>query len=404
MTLPLSGIRIVDLSRAIAGPSGSQILGDLGAEVIKIEPPEGDGNRRVAGPAHKGESFYFMAYNRNKKSVLLDLGTPLGRQAFYDLVKISDVVYDNYRAGVLERLKADYETIRKINPRIICCSITGWGASGPLSHRPSLDINILGQTGFLSITGTPGGPPVKPGEAIGDVATGMYAVIGILAALNRRHITGEGCKVDLSMLESVMAMMNYTFSYFFCSGIVPKAMGSQHLGLIPYGIYKTKDGYLTIGTSWPRVARVIDAEWMIEDPRFKEMANRLEHREEFTEILEERLSHANTEDWLRLFEAEDIIAGPINTIDQVVEDPQVKHQSIILTMDHPLGGQVRLIGCPIKMDGLVPDEYIPAPLLGQHTDAVLSQLLGYSAEHISQLKKEQEEHTEERNSHLFKRR
>lgn len=404
MALPLSGLRIVDLSRAIAGPSGSQILGDLGAEIIKIEPPEGDGNRRVAGPGHKGENFYFMAYNRNKKSVLLDLGAPLGRQAFYDLVKISDVVYDNFRAGVLGRLKADYESLKKINPKIISCSITGWGNSGPMSHRPSLDINILGQTGFLSITGTPGGPPTKPGEAIGDVVTGMYAVIGVLAALNRRHTTGEGCKVDLSMLESVMAIMNYSFTYYFCSGIVPKAMGSQHLGLIPYGVYKTKDGYLTLGTSWPRVARVIDAEWMIEDPRFKEMADRLEHRQEFNEILEERLSHANTEDWLNLFETEDIIAGPIKTIDQVVEDPQVQHQKIILKLDHPLGGQVRLIGCPLKMDGITPENYVAAPLLGQHTEEVLGKLLGYSAEKIASIKKEQDERTEERKSHVVKRR
>jgi formyl-CoA transferase/CoA:oxalate CoA-transferase len=263
---------------------------------------------------------------------------------------------------------------------------------------------MLGYTGLLSITGEPGGSPVKPGEAIGDVVSGMYAAIGVLSALNRRNVTGEGSKVDVSMLESIMAIMNYTFSYYFCSGIVPGAMGTQHLGLIPYGVYKTRDGYVTIGVSWPRIARAIDAEWMIEDPRFKEMADRLEHREEFNEILEERLSHADTADWLNIFEAEDIVAGPINKLDDVANDPQVKHQKIILEMEHQLGGKVRLVGCPIKMNDLSPDNYLTPPLLGQHTDEVLTKILGYSEEQISNIKKEQEEHTEARQARVYKRR
>jgi len=404
MALPLSGVRVVDLSRAIAGPTGTMVLGDQGAEIIKIEPPEGDGSRNVAGPDHKGQSFYFMSFNRNKKSVILDLGIESGKQAFYDLVKVSDVVYDNFRPGVLERLGADYETLKKINPKIISCSVTGWGSSGPYSHRPSLDVMMLGYAGLLSITGEPDGPPIKPGEAIGDVVSGMYAAIGVLSALNKRHVTGEGSRVDVSMLESIMAILNYTFSYYFCSGIVPKAMGTQHLGLIPYGVYKTRDGYVTIGISWPRIARAVDAEWMIEDPRFKEMADRLEHREEFNEILEERLSHADTEGWLNIFEAEDIVAGPINSLDEVADDPQVKHQKIILQMEHSLGGKVRLVGCPVKMTGLSPDEYIPPPLLGEHTDEVFKDILGYSEDKISKVKKDAEEHTEERQTHVYKRR
>jgi len=402
MALPLAGVRVVDLSRAIAGPYGSMILGDQGAEIIKIEPPEGDVSRLMAGPEHEGQSFYFMSFNRNKKSVVLDLGTETGKQAFYDLVKISDVVYDNFRPGVTERLGADYETLKKINPRIITCSISGYGSSGPYSQRPSYDVVGLGETGFLSITGEPDGPPVKPGEAIGDLATGMYAAIGVLSALNRRNVTGEGSKVEVSILSSVLALLSYSFSFYFCSGIVPKAMGTQHLGLMPYGAYKTRNGYVTLGPCWPRIARAVDAEWMIEDPKFKERPDRIKNRVELKAILEDRLSQADTEDWLNIFEAEDIASGPINTLDKVVEHPQVKQQELILQMEHSLGGQIRLVGSPVKMTGSSPDEYTPPPTVGQYTDEVFTNILGYSEEQINKLKKEQEENNEARVTHVLK--
>jgi len=399
---PLSGIRVIDLSRAIAGPYGTLVLGDLGAEIIKIEPPEGDLSRFSTGPNHKGESYYYMAFNRNKKQMVLDLGTRSGKQAFEDLVRKSDVVWDNFRAGVDQRLGIDYETLKKINQKIICCSITGYGSSGPDFEKPSYDVVVLAKAGMLSITGEPDRPPVKPGTAIGDLAAGLFGVIGVLSALNRRNKTGEGSKVEVSMLDAVISLMGYPLSYYLCSGIVPKPLGSHHLGILPFGVYKARNGYIAIGTSWPRIARAVDAEWMIEDPRFKTLEERLKHREEFIAALEERLSHADVEDWMNIFEAEDIGASPVNTIDKVVQDPQVLHQKMILSMEHSLGGEIRLAGNPVKIEGISEEAYIPPPTFDQHTREILLNILGYSEKQISRLKQEEEEHAKERVVHVAK--
>lgn len=392
MSGPLAGYRILDLSRAIAGPYGAMVLGDLGAEVIKIEPPGGEISRIFPGPNHQGESFYYMAFNRNKKAVTLDLGTDTGREAFYDLVKISDVVWDNFRPGVMERLGADYETIKKINPKIISCSISGYGATGPYVDRPSVDIVVQGIAGTISTTGEPGGRPLKPGFPAADILGGLFGALSVAAALANRERTGEGKKIDVELLGSMMSAMAYEFSYYLCSGIVPGPMGSGHLALLPYGVYKCKDGYVAIGPSWPRLAKVIGADWMIDDPRFVKGEERLKHRKEFNEAIEEHLAKANAEDWLELFYVEDIIAGPINTIDKTVADPQVKARNMILHLPHPLGGEVRLVGNPIKMPGIEEEQYTAPPTLGQHNDEILKGLLKYSEEKIARLREEEKQH------------
>jgi crotonobetainyl-CoA:carnitine CoA-transferase CaiB-like acyl-CoA transferase len=389
----LSGIRVVDLSRAIAGPYGSMVLADLGAEVIKIEQPEGDLSRFPTGPNYGGESYYYLAFNRNKKDLILDLGTPSGKKALYDLVRKSDVVWDNYRVGLLEELGAAYETLKKVNPKIICCSITGYGSSGPYSGRLSYDVLVQALTGMLSITGEPDGPPSKVGIALGDVIAGLFGVIGVLAALNWRNQTREGSKIEVPMLDSVISTMGYHFSYYFCSGVVPGRMGTQHLGLLPYGLYKARDGYIALGPCWPRICRAINAEWLADDPRFKNLDERLKNRKEFVAILEERLSHADVDDWVNIFEAEDIGAAPVNTIDKAAEDPQVLHNQMILSLKHPLGGEVKLTGNPIKCEHLSQEEYTPPPVLGQNTREILVDLLGYSEEEIGRLKQEAEERT-----------
>ncbi len=400
---PLSGYRIVDLSRAIAGPYGSMILGDLGAEVIKVEAPGNDFHTNVPGPNIGGESFYYLAFNRNKKDVALDLGTKLGREAFYDLVKISDVVWDNFRAGVPERLGTDYESVKKINPRIISCSITGYGPTGPYSLRASNDIIALSLSGIMSITGEPGRPPVKPGVAITDLAAGAFAALGVCAALAHRERTGEGQKVDIALLDTCISLLAYELTYYLLSGIVPGPMGSGHLGLVPYGVYKCKDGYITIAPSWPRLARVIGAEWMINDPRFKTAADRVAHREEFVRILEEHLAQATASDWLELFYAEDIRCAPINNIAEAAALPQVAHRHMILSLNHSLGGELKLAGNPIKMPIIDESEYIAPPTLGQHDMDILGGLLGYSDEKIKRLKEEEKEHQEELKLRLEKR-
>jgi len=402
MDAPLSGIRVIDLSRAIAGPYGSMILGDLGAEVIKIEPPEGDLSRFSTGPNHKGESYYYMAFNRNKKDLVLDLGTSSGKQVFYDLVRKSDVVWDNFRAGVTQRLGIDYETLKEINPKIICCSITGYGSSGPDSGKISYDVVVLAKAGMLSVTGEPDGPPIKPGTAVGDLTAGLFGVIGVLAALNKRNRSGKGSKVETAMLDSVISLMAYPFSYYFCSGIVPKPLGNQHLGILPFGVYKARNGYIAIGTSWPRIARAVDAEWMMDDPRFKTLEERLKHREEFVQALEERLSHADVEDWMNIFDVEDIGASPVNTIDEVAQDPQVLNQKMILKMEHPLGGEIRLVGNPVKTEAISEEEFTPPPTFDEHTHEILTNILGYAEERIKRLKQEEKEHAKERVVHVWK--
>ncbi len=393
---PLSGYRVIDLSRAIAGPYGAMLLADLGAEVIKIESPIGDPSRKVAGPEHGGELFYYMAFNRNKKGVTLDLGTESGKEAIYDLVKISDVVWDNFRPGVMKRLGFDYKTVKKITPGIISCSVSGYGATGPYATRPSYDITALALSGVMSITGEPGGRPVRPGPPIIDLAGGMFGALGVTSALTQRERTGEGQKIDVSLLDSSISLLAYELSYYFCSGIVPQPLGSGHLAILPYGVYECKDNsYIALGPVWPRLARVIGADWMIDDPRFKSGRERVKHREEFNHTIEEYLAKAPASDWLELFNAEDMACALINNLAEAAADPQVLHRNMILTLPHSLGGEIKLAGNPIKMPAIDESGHTAPPTMGQHNTEVLSGILGYSEEKIEKLKEEEEEHREE---------
>ncbi|MBI4285785.1 MAG: CoA transferase [Chloroflexi bacterium] len=401
---PLSGIRILALSHFIAGPFGSMLLGDMGAEVIKIEPPEPIANRTLPGPGHKGESFYHLALNRSKKSVTLDLRTPLGGEAFRELVRISDVVWTNLRPEPIHNVGADYETVRKINPRIIGCYLTGYGLSGPYRDRPSFDIGGLAMSGMMSVTGEPGGPPLKPGAPIGDITTGILGALGVCAALTQRERTGQGQLVDISLLDSCLSTLVYEFTYYFCSGMVPRAAGSGHLSLVPYNAYNTKDGWLVIGPSWPRLARVLDLEWMIDDPRFATQQARLQNKAEFDRIIQEKLMAAPAEDWLELFYVEDIAAAPVNTLDKVVNDPQVHHRNMVFELEHSLGERIKLIGNPVKMPDSIDDtDYLPPPTLGQHNYEVLGNLLGYPKEKIESLLAEGQANIAALREHLHKR-
>lgn len=393
---PLSGVRVLAVEMAIAGPYGSMLLADLGAEVIRIEPPGmGDRSRLTPGPNHKGDSFYFLAFNRNKKSITLDLGTRSGKEAFYDLVNISDVVWDNARAGSMERLGADYDTLKDINPAIICCSVSGFGSSGPYRDRPSFDLVAQAISGVMSITGEPGGPPLRCGPSIADLVGGMFGVHGVLAALYQRTFTGKGQRVDVALLDGQVSLMAYHMSYYFLGGQVPGPLGSGHLAVAPYGAFKTKEGYLVMGIGWPRVARVLGIEHVIDDPRFADHASRLEHREELDAIVQEAFLKEKAEDWLPVLEVEDIPCGPVNTIDKAVEDPQIVQRNMIVETEHPLGGRLRLVGNPIKMPQCIEEDFIAPPTLGQHNDEILVELLGYSKERIERLRQEEESHAEQ---------
>ena len=284
----LAGARILDLSHMLAGPFGSMMLGDLGAEVIKIEPPDGDPMRKMGPHFLEGESAYYLSANRSKQSIALDLTNARGRAVFYDLVKVSDVVYDNFRPGVAQKLGIDYATLKPINPRIICCSISGFGQTGPYRDRPAFDIAIQGLAGAMSITGTPE-QPARMGIPMGDLAGGMYAAFAIASALYHREKTGEGCCIDLSLLDCLVSLLTYVAQYYFHGGIVPGPQGTEHMSVVPYQTFKTKDGHLVVAAFtekfWQGLCRALELPELLDDARFVNNDARRAHRAELVPLL-----------------------------------------------------------------------------------------------------------------------
>ncbi|HEY94053.1 MAG TPA: CoA transferase [Dehalococcoidia bacterium] len=371
---PLTGVRVLAIENYLAGPVATMTMGDLGAEVIKIESKEGDKSRLTVGPNHKGESNHYLSWNRNKKSIILDLKSESGRKVLYDLVKVSDIVVNNFRPDGMKKLGADHDTLSEINPRIISVNLSGMGPSGPERDTPVVDSVAGGISGLLSVTGEPGGRPIRPGPAVCDITCALYGVVAAVSALYEREKTGKGQNIDVPLVAAGVALMGYHISYYTCSGEVPGPMGSGYPFTAPFGAYKTKDGYIVLGPCWPRIVYAIGVEWLVTDPRFAETENRLANRQELDVELEKVFKNATTEEWLAVMRVEDIIAGPLNTVDRVVEDPQVNHLDMILDIDHPLGGSVKLAGNPIKMESIKGTPQAP-PTLGQHTDEVLKSVL-----------------------------
>ncbi len=387
----LSGARIIDLSHMLAGPYGSLMMGDLGAEIIKIEPlPDGDPMRAMGPHFLAGESAYYLSINRNKQSVALDLRCARGRAVFYDLVKVSDVVYDNFRPGVLQKLQCDYATLKKINPRIIGCSISGFGQAGPYRDRPAFDLALQALAGAMSITGNVGAP-ARMGIPMGDLAGGMYAAFAVAAALYQRDKTGAGCCIDIGLMDCLVSLLTYVAQYYFHDGIVPGPMGTAHLSVVPYQAFQTKDGHLVVAAFaekfWQGLCRALDLPHLTDDPRFTDNDARREHKKDLVPILTAAFLTRTTDEWLPRLEKEGVPSGPINTIDRVFCDPQVKARRMKIEVEHPTIGALPLLGNPVKV-AAVPEEFAPPPLLGQHTEQVLSQLLGYSAEKIAELRAE----------------
>jgi len=387
---PLTGIRIIDLSQAHAGPYGSQLLGDLGAEIIKIETYGRGDMLRGVKPESKGEGYYILALNRNKKSVALNLRTESGKEAFYDLVKVSDVVYDNFRAGVIEKMGADYETLKKINPDIISASLTGYGPDGPYKIKGAFDDIVQGIAGALSLCGEPGGGPLRPGIPIADLAGGFFCAMGVVVALFKKEKTGKGSRVEVNLLEATMSLMSNHFQNYFLSGKPPQPQGKRHPNVI-IGSFETKNGYLTLGPSWPAITKAIDKEWLLTDPRFDTNQQRNKNKIELENIIAEALLEKDTEKWLEIFEKGDVVAGPINTLDKVVEDPQVIHNKTIIHMDHPRCGPIRAVATPIRMQAGTSGDHEPPATLGQHTDEVLKDILGYTDDKIKVMQADAEE-------------
>ncbi len=391
MSFPLEGIRILGLGQIIAGTYGAQALSDLGAEVIKVEAPEGDLGRIPSVAPYKGLSALFLTLNRNKKSIVLNLKSEDGRKIFYDLVKVSDVVIDNFRPGVLERLKIDYEKLAGINPRIIQCSVTGFGSEGEYKDYPALDIIIQAISGHMAITGEPGRPPVRVGIPLADMSGGIFSCKAILAALFARERSGKGSKIDLSMFDVMLNLMGYIGTLWLTSGELPKPPGSAHEYTVPWQAFAAKDGYLVVATRqdifWRKLCVALGEPVLAEDARFATNPGRVKNRSELVPHLEKIFRTRTVAEWLKRLHAAVFPAAPVNNLDRAFAEPPVAERAMIVEYDHPQVGKVRLPGNSIRMSGMTGAISKPAPRLGEHTDALLGGLLRLSSDEIASLRR-----------------
>jgi crotonobetainyl-CoA:carnitine CoA-transferase CaiB-like acyl-CoA transferase len=389
MSFPLDGVRILELGQIIAGTYGSQVLSDLGAEVIKVETPEGDLGRIPSVAPYRGESGLFLTFNRNKKSIVVNLKADEGRQIFYDLVKTADVVIDNFRPGVLERLKIDYETLKAIKPDIIQCSVTGFGEAGEYKDFPAVDIIIQAISGYMAITGEPGRPPVRTGIPIADLSGGIFSCKAILAALFDRERTGKGRRIELSMFDGMLNLLTYMGTMWLTNGELPQPPGSAHEYTVPWQAFRVKDGYVVVATRqdafWRKLCQALGRPDLDEDERFKTNAQRVQHRAILVPELEAILAAKTIDEWMALFKEFDVPAAPVNNLDRAFAEPPVAERGMIAEYDHPKAGKVRLPGNPIRMSDMGTISK-PAPLLGEHTDEILTGILGLPAERIAGLK------------------
>jgi crotonobetainyl-CoA:carnitine CoA-transferase CaiB-like acyl-CoA transferase len=391
MSGPLKGVRVLDASRVLTGPFCSMILGDLGAEIIKIEiPGQGDDTRQWGPPFIAGESAYFLSINRNKKSLTLNLATEEGRQVFYELAAKCDVLIENFRPGVTKKLKIDYETVAAHNPKLVYCSITSYGPEGPYRDGPAYDIVIQGMGGLMGITGEPSRPPVRIGVALSDIGAGMYAAIAILAAITARNRTGKGQFIDISLLDSTISWMTYMAAQYFATGRNPERMGSAHPTIVPYQCFKTKDGeFVTIAIGNDKLfggfCEALGIRELAVDPKFSTNPARVANRNELTTLLERLFRDKTRKEWLQILTQSKMPGGPVYSISEVFSDPQVLFREMLVKITHPKAGEISQIGIPMKFSETKPRIETPPPLLGEHTDEILSKLLGYDRQRISAL-------------------
>jgi crotonobetainyl-CoA:carnitine CoA-transferase CaiB-like acyl-CoA transferase len=389
MLQPLSGIKVIDVTSVMAGPYCTMLLGDLGAEVIKIEPPSGDMIRK-SPPFVEGESTYYLYTNRNKRSMALNLKKEEGRKILLELVKDADIFVENYKPGTKVKLNIDYETLKEINTRLIYCSISAFGQSGPWSERPGFDQIAQGMSGLMSITGFPGSDPTRVGVAVGDTIASLFATYGIQAALFERSRSGVGQYIETSLLEGLISILGFQAAKYFGTNERPLPQGNDHASFAPYGTYKTKDGYINIaaGTErmWVNLCKLFELENLIEDPRFKTMQARVENKGILLKIIEGKLKRKNTTQWIEILNGKGIASGPIYRIDEVFKDDHVLHREMLMEVEHPLAKKIKMIGFPMKMERTPCKVKLPPPLFGQHTDEILKEL-EYSDENIALLRK-----------------
>ena len=390
---PLNGIKVIDLTHMLAGPYAGMVIADLGAEVVKVEPlPPGEMTRGLlqSDPNYSYKDFgaYFLTLNRNKKSVSLDLKSDEGLTIFYDLVKSADVVLNNFSAGVVKKLKIDFDSLKHINPRVITCSITGFGETGPHSSRPAYDQIVQAYSGGMSVTGTDAANPTRAGIPIGDLGSGLYSVIGILSALLSREKTNKGQHIDMSLLDVQISLLTYMATMQTLSNIDPEPIGNAHFVHVPYNSFTTENGFVVIAVItdvfWEALLDVVNVD-SLRDPKFSKSVDRLKNQEFIESELNKILSQKTSEFWIEALNDAKVPCGPINTFSQALTDEQVIHRNMVVEVEHPDGGKVKMPGNPVKLSYTNEDSYTPPPHLGKNTKEILKEWAGYDEMKIKSL-------------------
>lgn len=390
MDLSLSGLKVLDLTRVLAGPYCTMVLADLGADVIKIEAPKKGDDSRQFGPYINGESAYFMSINRNKRSMTLNLKHEVGKKIFLDLVKEVDVVVENFRPGTMDKLGFSYEVLAEHNPKIIYAATSGFGHSGPYSRRPAYDGVVQAMGGIMSITGQKGGVPTRVGPSVGDITAGLFTAIGILAAVNHRSKTGEGQKVDVAMLDCQVAILENALARYFATGQSPKPAGNRHSSIVPFEPFSTNDGEIMIAVGndglWNKFCNEIGQPNWVEDQRFKTNPLRSENYDVLKPLLDEIIVAGSTQEWYDRLTVAGVPCGPINNIEMITKDDQVNSRSMIVEVDHEVAGKTQIPGVPIKMSKTMGNIRKAAPILGEDIDEILNEVLGLAQNEIDELK------------------
>jgi len=387
---PLTGITVLDLTRVLAGPFCTMLLADMGADVIKVERPEGGDDSRAFGPFQKGESAYFMSINRGKRSMTLNLKHPKAKEIMKGLAKKSDVLVENFKPGVMAKLGLSYEHLREINPRLIYAASSGFGQTGPYSDRPAYDLIIQGMSGFMSITGPDAAHPSKAGSSIADIFAGVFTAIGILAAINARHTTGKGQLVDVGMLDCMVAILENAISRFLATGKSPQPIGNRHPSIAPFTTVTTADGSMNIACGndelWRKFCQLAGVPELGTDPLFADNPGRVTHWAGLEPLLNEAMAKKPTAEWLAILQKGGIPCGPINDVAHVMADPHVAARNMLIELTHPTAGLLKVPGLPIKFSETVPVIETPAPRLGEHTSVLLGSMLGLKEAEIAALK------------------